>query len=148
MNSDNDRIFRQIWKMQNEMERLLRDFFASKNPLLMMAEDLWRPPTDVFETEFDFVVKMEIAGVRQEDIKITLSGDTLTVRGRREDTFPPGKRNFRQMEINHGAFERVIFITGPIDEKNIKASCQDGFLEITLPKTRQIESKSIDIEPT
>lgn len=148
MNSDNDRIFRQIWKMQSEMERLLREFFASKNPLLMMAEDLWRPPTDVFETGSNFVVKMEVAGVKQEDIKITLSGDTLIVRGRREDTFPSGKRNFRQMEINHGAFERVILIPAPIDEENIRASYKDGFLEITLPKAQQIESRSIEIKAT
>lgn len=148
MNSDNEPIFRRIWKMQDEMERLLREFFASKNPLLMMDEDIWRPPTDVYETESDFVVKMEIAGVRQEDIKITLRGDTLVVRGKREDTYSSVKRNFRQMEINHGAFERMILIPSPVDTENIKASHKRGFLEITLHKARKIESKSIEIKAT
>ncbi|HID96149.1 MAG TPA: Hsp20/alpha crystallin family protein [Candidatus Latescibacteria bacterium] len=146
MGTADNELFRHIWKIQSEMERLVRDFFTSKNPLLMTTESLWRPPTDVYETDTDIVVKMEIAGVKQEDISIRLTGDVLTVRGRREGVSPGGRRTFRQMEINNGAFERVILITEVVDRNRIKASYKDGFLEIVIPKVQAVQSKPIEIE--
>lgn len=98
----------------------------------------WQPMTDVFETETELVIKMELAGMRKEDIAIGVDGNRLFVRGHRKDecnTFEsPRKRNYIQMEINYGEFERVFILPEGLDTQTIRAEFQTGFLQVSIGK--------------
>jgi HSP20 family protein len=94
----------------------------------------WVPNTDIYETEVSFVVRMELAGVDKDEVQISLSDRTLTVRGRRPDLCRKEKCHFRQMEIHYGLFERRIIIPRTIDGRKVKANYRNGFLIIELPK--------------
>jgi len=96
----------------------------------------WRPPTDVYETEAAFVVRMEIAGMREEDFSVQIEGRILSVRGVRSDT--PERKAFHLMEIRIGEFQNEIELPGAVRISEISAAYQDGFLVIHLPKTRAI----------
>jgi HSP20 family molecular chaperone IbpA len=94
----------------------------------------WRPPTDVYETDTEFVVLVELAGMRGVEISVTLEEQLLRIRGlRREAT---GARAYHQMEINYGDFDLEIRLPVLIDRDGIDASYSDGFLRVLLPKAQ------------
>lgn len=95
---------------------------------------LWRPPTDLHETEGEYVVVVEIAGMRGTEISVGYEPHVLTVHGRRAEF--PGPRAYHQMEIAYGEFASEVRIPGPVDPDRIEASYADGFLRVVLPKPR------------
>ncbi len=100
------------------------------------ARGLFEPPTDVYETAENVVVRMEIAGLPPEGLEVALSsdGNVLTVSGRREDPGAGSPRKYYTMEIECGEFSRQVRIPRPIDPEGASAAYSDGFLEVTLPK--------------
>ena len=97
-----------------------------------VRSSVWSPPTDVYETGDGFVVRIEIAGMREEDFEVALEDGGLTVSGVRPDTNE--RRAFHQMEIWFGRFEIAIEIPVPVDVEASVAEYRDGFLVITLPR--------------
>ncbi len=93
---------------------------------------VWRPPTDVYETEADIVVRVEIGGMREEDFLVSLENRTLVVRGVRADSNE--RRAYHQMEIPFGEFSTEIDLPAPVVATAIEAVYQNGFLRIKLPK--------------
>jgi len=102
-----------------------------------MEQSSWAPNTDVYETPQHLIVKMELAGIRKDDLEITLQDRLLVVRGYRKDTCPhrKGPCSFRQMEIDYGYFERRILMSAMVDATYAQAHFHNGFLHIELPKT-------------
>jgi len=101
---------------------------------LSMRPPHWRPPTDVFETEAAYIVRVEIAGMREENFSIELDGRYLVVRGNRPDQ--QERRAFHQMEIRFGEFSSEMELPGPVKAEEVLADYQNGFLRIVLPKAR------------
>ena len=97
----------------------------------------WRPPTDVYETSEEYIVRMEIAGMQDTDFSIVLDGRTLSIRGTRSDI--PERRAYHQMEIRYGEFSSDVELPGPIAVKEIEAVYNNGFLLIRLPKARPVK---------
>ena len=95
---------------------------------------IWSPPTDVYETEKDYVVRVEIAGMREEDFEITVEDSFLMISGNRPDV--PERRAYQQMEIRFGKFETAVGLPGPIDLEASRADYTEGFLTVTLPKAK------------
>ena len=94
----------------------------------------WRPPTDVYEREDSVVVRVEIAGMNENDFSITLDQNILSIRGVRPDTNE--RRAYHQMEINFGEFQTAVELMIPIDIEHIQAEYQNGFLWVVLPKAQ------------
>jgi HSP20 family protein len=95
---------------------------------------VWSPPTDVYETENDFVVRVEIAGMREEDFEIAVENNFLMISGSRSDI--PERRAYQQMEIRFGKFETVVGIPASVDLEASRAEYTEGFLTISLPKIK------------
>ncbi len=95
---------------------------------------IWRPPTDVYETDNSIVVKVEVAGMAEEDFTITFADRNLVVAGVRRD--PSVKLGYHQMEIPYGEFRAEVYVSEAIDVDNIEASYRNGFLLVTLPKAK------------
>lgn len=129
----------------DEMEFLFSNFFNSKFPLLVSAEKRWHPPTDVLETDDEYVVVMDLACVRQEDIRLSYERGVLTVSGIRHEISVSQKRHYHKMEIDFGPFERRIKIPARIADNSIKASYETGFLIIRLKKDTTRASKVTNI---
>jgi HSP20 family protein len=101
---------------------------------IAMRPHVWRPPTDMYETDEDIVIRVEIAGMREQDFSVALEDRTLTIRGVRSD--PTERRAFYQMEIPFGEFSTEVELPAPIVNEGVEAVYRDGFLQITLPKAR------------
>lgn len=95
---------------------------------------IWSPPTDVYETQPAYVVRVEIAGMREEDFEITIEDKFLTISGNRPDV--PERRAYQQMEIRFGKFETVVGLPGPVDLEAARADYTEGFLTVILPKAK------------
>jgi len=93
---------------------------------------IWRPPTDVYETNDSIVVKVEVAGMAEDDFAITYSDRKLIITGIRHD--PAAKRGYHQMEIPYGEFRTDVYISEAVDVDDIEASYEGGFLLVALPK--------------
>ena len=96
----------------------------------------WRPPTDVYEAQGRLVVIVEIAGMRDKDIRIMLQGRRLLVSGARQRE-ALADCAYHQMEILHGEFHCEVELPWPVAQDQVTAVYQDGFLRIELPRAPQ-----------
>jgi HSP20 family protein len=96
----------------------------------------WRPPTDVFETQDQFIILMEVAGVAEENISVTLFSDLLVVEGVREQPsfFNAGLSACHQLGVKYGEFRSEVFIPVNVDHDNVTAEYKNGMLKIVLRK--------------
>ena len=99
----------------------------------MHATILWRPPTDIYETPDEIIIVIELAGVNEDDMVITLFSDHLVVEGRRD---PPVTEMSacHQLGIKYGEFRSEIGIQAPVDHDNVTAEYKNGLMKITLQK--------------
>jgi HSP20 family protein len=141
-------IFRDVRRIQEEMDLLFDHFYKLRHSPVLTGRRIWRPPTDVFETDDQIIIRMEIAGMKQRDLNVTLSRDLLIVRGERPTKTSASRAVYQNMEINHGPFERNIRMREPVDADSIQAIYRDGFLEIKISKRKGkiSEAKEIKIE--
>ena len=102
----------------------------------------WIPNTDVYAADEGLVVKVEIAGMRREDLELAVEGNRLLITGQRPDGCRVPGVKFLVMEINYGSFECVIEIPAGYDLCQAKASYQNGFLRVDVPLSRT-SSKSV-----
>jgi HSP20 family protein len=108
----------------------------------------WMPNTDVYDAPQGLVVKVEMAGVACEEVQVMLDARELVIQGQRRDPHCDAARTgyrFRQMEIEYGPFRRVIPLPYPVSAEKARARCQDGVLEIRLPRTRHASSRRVAI---
>jgi HSP20 family protein len=94
----------------------------------------WSPPTDVFETDASFVVRLEVAGMCQSDFSIDVEDNFLIISGTRSE--PSERRTYHQMEIRFGEFSTAIEIPAGADVSKTQADYVDGFLNIIIPKIK------------
>lgn len=107
--------------------------------------DRWQPDVDVFETERAFVVRAELAGVRSEDVRVTVDGDELRIRGERRTPEASELCRLHRMEIASGPFERRVRVPVPFDRDGVTAHLADGFLTVTLPRRAPLRRR-IEVE--
>jgi HSP20 family protein len=100
------------------------------------SETQWVPNTDVYEADGGLVIKVELAGMRKEDLQLVIEGNKVKINGNRPDGCRAPKCKFLVMEINYGAFESVIEFGDGYDLSRAKASYQNGFLRIDVPLSK------------
>lgn len=103
------------------------------------------PPVDVYETDKEIVILVEMAGISEEEVELLVDGDTLVLRGERKPL--PGRpgRVYSQMEISHGRFQRDLLLPSDVDAEGARATYKDGILEIVLPKTTPVVNRPLRI---
>jgi len=99
-----------------------------------LRPNAWRPPTDVYETEEKVIIKMEIAGMRDEDLEVAVQDTLLLISGFRSDSME--RKAYHQMEIPFGKFSVGIELPVRVNTENATAEYKDGFLTIQLPKEK------------
>ena len=142
--------FRRDWltdfhSMQREMEQLLDQFAQRKPPRVRFAPSAWEPSIDMYETADNLVVVAELAGVNQEEVRISVHAKTLIIRGQRRERQAGSNRTYYQMEISTGPFERGVLLPVAVDAEQATASYDNGILHIVLPKVSKEGARRIDI---
>ena len=109
------------------------------------VESHWTPNTDVYVTDDVLVIKVELAGMRKEDLELTVDGNHLTITGHRPDGCRPPKCKFLLVEIAYGSFQSIIELPPGYDLSHAKAAYQNGFLRIDVPQAAPAEKKHVSI---
>ncbi len=125
-----------IRHLQETMERLLSDFSRLRTPLLLGKEYVWRPHTDVYETDTELIIRMDVAGMDPNDFEVHMHGRILTIRGVRHDPAPSAHRHYHKMEINLGVFERNIEVPHHMEISRVEAQYGNGYLVVKMAKGR------------
>ena len=99
-----------------------------------VTSSVWSPPTDVYETGTDFVVRVEVAGISETELDISFEDGVLLIEGVRPEVTE--RRAYHQMEIHFGKFSTAIGVPGPIDLDHSAAEYKDGFLIVRMPKAK------------
>lgn len=104
------------------------------------------PKVDVIETDAEVKVNAALPGVKKEDLDVTLSSQTITIKASTKKEEKEEKGEFYRREIRRGEFQRTVTLPAPVDTDKAKASFKDGMLEIVLPKLEKSKRKSIQIK--
>jgi len=137
---------REMDMFHNELQRLFDEFFASPAERTKMAPATWIPTADLSETPEEFILRAELPGIKQEDVDITLTDDTVSIKGERKKEEEVKGENYIRLERSYGSFYRSFKLSTPVDADKVKASYKDGVLEVRLPKTEKVKPKKIKIE--
>ena len=144
------------WAPSREMERLFEEFF--EDPLVpgfRRRLPMWRrfrelegvsPAADMIDKKNEIVVKAEVPGVEKEDIKISLTDNTLTIKGETKKEKEEKDEDYYYSEISYGSFARTLTLPERVQGDKVKASFKNGILEIHLPKSPESKAKDIKVE--
>jgi HSP20 family protein len=127
---DIDRIFDEIEEtFENVFGRPFYPVAYSREPEVRA----WSPPMEIYDTDGTFTMRMELPGVKMEDIDITAAGDSVTIKGERKEPEGAHEESYLLCERCYGTFERTITFPSEIDLDNIRANYNNGILELTVP---------------
>ena len=128
--------------LHREVDRVIEDFMQDNNLPFAGENSKMTPRADLSETGEAFEMEIELPGVEEKDINISLSGDLLTVKGEKKSETEKKDKDRHVVERSYGMFERSTRLPCPIDEDKIDAVFKDGVLKITLPKAPEAQTKS------
>ena len=133
-----------LTSLRTEMDRLFEDFLA---PVPYRQDwTAMTPAVDVEETPEAYVFRADLPGVRQEDVKVSLMGDTLTIRGERKPQSVSKEGNLHRVERVSGSFERSFELGKPVHGETVQATYKDGVLEVRVPKAEEARRREIQIQ--
>lgn len=136
--------FRDLVSLREAMDRLFEESVVRPSRLtLARTESL---AMDMYETDDALVVKAAIPGVDAEDLDITITGDTLNVRGETKVEEESEEGNYIRRELRYGAFSRSVTLPLLVVADEADAEFENGILTLTLPKAEEIKPKSIAIK--
>ena len=138
--------YRDVVALQNRMNSLFQDFSrhnSGENDLVTAAGFV--PPVDIYEDENKLVLKIEIPGMRQEDLDVRMENNTLTVKGERSFQSEGKEENFHRVERRYGSFYRAFTVPNTIDPESIKADYDAGVLRLELHKRAESKPKQIKV---
>jgi HSP20 family protein len=131
--------------IQGEVNHLFDNFFGRPTGA-GTANRSWAPVVDLYETKDDLVLTVEVPGVRDKDVTVSITGDLLTIKGERRFEHDVNEQQLLHVERTYGKFERLVQLPIPVQADKVKASYRDGVLEVRLPKTEEIKPKEIKVD--
>ena len=140
---------RELNTIQSEMNRLFNTFFEAGpgqggnggGSTLRR----WIPPMDLVETEDDFVLRADLPGLTEGDVKIELEDNVLTVSGERKAEHEERKEGYYRVERASGSFSRSLTLPEGVDPETVKASFEKGVLEVRIPKPEERKPRKVAI---
>ena len=138
--------FREISTLRDRMDRLFDDFSRGWGLVEGLATGLWNPPVDVYETGESIVLKADLPDLTENDVDVSVQGNTLTIRGERQHEKEVKEKDYRRMERSYGAFARSFTLPGTVDPDKVEAGFSHGVLTVTLPKREESKPKPIKVK--
>lgn len=120
--------------------------FSHLLPFGEMFPQVIQPAVDVYHTQKDVVVTVEIPGVEKENLVVSFTGSNLNIQGHMEKASEAERENYFHAERSQGSFFRSIPLPGQLDTENATAKYRNGILEIRIPKSEAEQSRHLDID--
>ncbi len=136
---------RELGSLQNEMNRLFNTVFDTPAPGNGGTLRRWVPAMDLVESVDHFVLRADLPGMSEEDIKIEFEDGTLTVSGERRAEHEEREEGYYRVERAFGAFSRSLTLPKGIDAEGVTANFDRGVLEVRIPKPEERKPRRIEI---
>jgi HSP20 family protein len=138
--------FREMEEVERRFDDIFgRQFLPAAWRRLPLEQAAWAPAIDVFEKGDKFVVKAELPGMKEDDIDISVVGDTLTIKGERNTETEVKEDDYYRCERSYGSFFRSIALPSTVEAGKIAAEYEGGVLEISLPKKPEVKPKKVAV---
>lgn len=137
--------FREVVSLQNRLNSLFQDYSRGQGDDEVLSAASFAPPVDIYEDDQKLALKLEVPGVKQDDIDIQVEGRTLTVRGERKYEKEEKQENFHRVEHRYGTFARSFTLPNSVDAENVKATYDAGVLQLEFPKKAEAKPRQIKI---
>ena len=128
-----DRFHQEIDQLFNSFVRGVPDF-----PFFREVPGSWnsmmRPQVDIAERGKEYLITVEVPGVEEKDLELTISEETLTVRGEKRSEKEEDDQQYHRVERSYGAFQRMISLPEDADDQEVKAKFKNGVLRISVKK--------------
>jgi HSP20 family protein len=134
--------FREVVALQNRVNSLFRDLNDGDSPLSTAG---FVPAVDVYEDEKAVVLKLEVPGIDEKDLDVSVENHTLTVKGERKMEKEEKEENFHRIERRYGSFFRAFTLPTTVDTENVQASYNAGVLRLELKKKPEAQPKQIKV---
>src|SRR4051794_14423124 len=134
---------RELSSLQSEMNRLFNTVFDT--PVANGGSRRWVPAMDLVETADDFVLRADLPGLTQDDVKIELEDNVLTVSGERKAEHEAREEGFYRLERAFGTFSRSLTLPKGVKGEAVTAAFTNGVLEIHIPKPEAVKPRRIEI---
>ncbi len=134
-------------QLERHYRQLLQDALRQSQQALLHHSKTWRPLADILESVDMMTVKVELAGMQEEDIEVTLYEDALVISGdRRDDHEGYENLSYHEAQIRYGPFRVEVFLSYPIERDAVMARYENGFLWVDLPKLPETKPERVHIQ--
>lgn len=134
--------FREVVTMQNRLNSLFRDMNEADSPLTTAA---FVPAVDIYEDDKKVMLKLEVPGIDEKDLDVSVENNTLTVKGERKFESEEKEENFHRIERRYGSFFRAFTLPSTVDTEHVQAKYNAGVLKLELLKKPEAQPKQIKI---
>lgn len=136
---------RDLSDFQSQMNQLFDNFLGQPNAAAPM-ERVWAPLADVWETPDEMVIAVEMPGLSEKDIRLSVTGDLVVIQGERQWQGDAQKASFHRRERWYGKVERAFSLSTPVETTKVVANYRDGVLTVRLPKAEGVKPREIKIQ--
>jgi HSP20 family protein len=136
---------REFSAIQDRVNRIFRESFRPESPEEALTTANFAPPVDVYEDEHNITLKIEVPGIDEKDINVSIENNTLTVHGQRKFEKDEKEEDFHRVERMYGSFTRSFTLPNTVDMDQITANCDKGVLKIRLAKKAEAKPKQINV---
>src|ERR1700751_1727477 len=131
--------------LQDRMNRIFREAFRPEGSDEALTTSNFAPPVDVYEDEHNITLKIEVPGIDERDINVSIENNTLTVHGERKFEKEEKEENYRRVERQYGSFTRTFTLPSTVDPENVQANYDKGVLKVQLAKKAEAKPKQIKV---
>lgn len=137
--------FRDIISLRDAMDRLFEDSFVRLSRFWPGIGE-WQPPIDMYQTDNEVVVKAAIPGLKPEEVDISITGDTVTIKGEHKEDKEVRDEDYLYKECRFGSFSRTVTIPVKVKTDKAEAVFENGILTLTLPKAEEVKPRQIKVK--
>lgn len=138
--------FGELMSLRQAMDRLFEQSVVRPSSIISSLWEGSGVALDVYQTDTDVVVKAALPGVKPEDVEITITGDTLTIKGETKTEEEVKRENYFRQERRHGTFSRTVTLPSNLQTDKAEATFEHGVLTLTVPKAEEVRPKTIKVQ--
>jgi HSP20 family protein len=136
-------------QLEHHYRQLVNDALWESQPSVLHRSTTWRPLADILEAPEMIRVKIELAGMNEEEIEVTLYADALVISGERGDDHEYQEGfSYQEAQIRYGPFRVEVFISTPIQRDAVSARYENGMLSVDLPRLPVTQSQQVPVQRT
>ena len=139
------REFSAMQERMNRMNRVFRESNSPEGPEEALTTTSLAPPVDIYEDGHNIVLKIDVPGIDEKDMDVSIQNNTLTVHGERKIEKEEREENFRRVERQYGSFTRSFTLPSSVDPGQVSARCDKGVLNINLAKKAEAKPTQIKV---